>query len=117
MDNMKEMPTVTPASTTAPSRPTGARISPRMLYVGIGVVAVAGAALGWDWLVAVGLSALIISLLPCLLMCALGICAMRMCQKGTVEAPKAEAAAPPPVAPVTMSAADEPQPPAPPARV
>ena len=38
----------------------------------------AGLVLGWDSLVALGVSGLILSLLPCLAMCALGICASRM---------------------------------------
>lgn len=31
--------------------------------------------LGWGWLVAVGLSSIVLSLLPCAAMCALGLCA------------------------------------------
>ena len=35
-----------------------------------------GVALGWDWLVAVGIAPLIVSVAPCLAMCALGLCVM-----------------------------------------
>jgi len=53
-------------------------LSRRTLYIGLTLAAGAGAFLGWDWLVAVGLSTVIIALAPCLVMCALGWCAMRM---------------------------------------
>ncbi len=39
--------------------------------------AIAGLALGWDWVVAAGLAPLVVSVLPCIAMCALGMCAMR----------------------------------------
>lgn len=42
-----------------------------------GVFATAGLAWGWGWLTAVGLASVIISLLPCALMCALGLCMSR----------------------------------------
>lgn len=35
-----------------------------------------GLALGWDWLTAVGIAPLLISVAPCLIMCALGMCMM-----------------------------------------
>lgn len=37
---------------------------------------------GWNSLAALGLTTLIVSLVPCLLMCALGVCASRMGKKG-----------------------------------
>ena len=42
-----------------------------------------GLVLGWDSLVALGVSGLILSLLPCLAICALGLCASRMGKKDT----------------------------------
>jgi hypothetical protein len=39
-------------------------------------VAGSGLALGWDWLTAVGITPLIVSVAPCLLMRALGLCMM-----------------------------------------
>lgn len=42
----------------------------------------AGLLFGWDSLVALGVSGLVLSVLPCLAMCALGICASRMGKKG-----------------------------------
>lgn len=46
------------------------------LIIGGTAVVVAGLALGWNWLTAVGLAPLIITAAPCLIMCALGICMM-----------------------------------------
>ena len=37
----------------------------------------AGPVFEWDWLVAAGWAPLILSALPCLAMCAIGLCAMR----------------------------------------
>lgn len=48
------------------------------------VLVAGGAAFSWDWLVAVGIAPVILALLPCAAMCALGWCAMRSgasCQK------------------------------------
>ena len=41
------------------------------------VVTVGGLALGWNWLVAVGLAPILIAMLPCVAMCAVGLCAMK----------------------------------------
>lgn len=39
-------------------------------------VIVGGAALNWGWLVAIGLAPIILAVLPCAAMCALGMCVM-----------------------------------------
>ena len=39
---------------------------------------VAGIAFNWGWLVAAGVAPLLLSVLPCVAMCALGICMHRM---------------------------------------
>ena len=44
-----------------------------LIVLAIGAV-VAGAALGWDWLVAVGVAPVLLAALPCAVMCALGLC-------------------------------------------
>ena len=50
----------------------------RLVLVGVAVVLVAlGLYLGWGWLAALGLAPIILSLLPCVAMCALGLCMMR----------------------------------------
>ena len=62
------------------------------------VLAVAGVgsglALGWDSLVALGLSSFVLALLPCAAMCALGICASRMGNKAPGGAADTEAVPP-----------------------
>ena len=47
----------------------------------VALAVAAGLFLGWDSLVALGVSGLVLSVLPCLVMCALGICASRMGKK------------------------------------
>lgn len=42
------------------------------------VALVAGLAFGWSWLVAVGIAPLLLTALPCVAMCALGLCMNRM---------------------------------------
>jgi len=50
----------------------------RWALIGLGIGgAIAGLALGWDGVVAAGLAPLVVSVLPCIAMCALGMCAMR----------------------------------------
>ncbi|MCB1713801.1 MAG: hypothetical protein KDK05_01570 [Candidatus Competibacteraceae bacterium] len=49
----------------------------RSLIISILALAAMGAWLNWQWLVTVGLAPLLISLLPCAVMCALGICMHR----------------------------------------
>ena len=50
--------------------------SPRGLMIAGLVVIAGGLALGWSWVVALGLAPLILSVAPCAAMCALGACAM-----------------------------------------
>ena len=53
-------------------------------------VLVMGLALNWNWLVAIGVAPLLISLAPCAVMCALGLCMSRMGGKScSSEAPSA----------------------------
>ncbi|HET6159298.1 MAG TPA: hypothetical protein VFE34_13210 [Dongiaceae bacterium] len=47
--------------------------------IALAVVAlIAGAAFNWSWLVAAGIAPLLITALPCIAMCALGLCMNRM---------------------------------------
>jgi hypothetical protein len=70
---------------------------PRMLLTLAAVAIIAGLALNWSWLVAAGLAPILISTLPCLIMCAFGFC--MMCRSGEkTSAPvrdDAEVASPP----------------------
>ena len=62
----------------------GGRVSQRSTLIVLAVAAVgSGLVFGWDSLAALGLTTVIVSLLPCLAMCALGVCASRMGGKGT----------------------------------
>jgi hypothetical protein len=57
-----------------------------------GVAIVAGLGFNWSWLVAAGLAPLILSALPCVAMCALGLCAMQMGRKGAAPGPTNDSA-------------------------
>lgn len=46
-----------------------------------------GAGLNWSWLVAVGVAPLLLSALPCVAMCALGLCMHRMTGRAKGGAP------------------------------
>ncbi|MBU8541918.1 hypothetical protein [Falsiroseomonas tokyonensis] len=48
----------------------------RAVMLGVVTLVIAGLAFGWPWLVAFGLAPLVLSLLPCAAMCALGLCMM-----------------------------------------
>ncbi len=50
----------------------------RALIILAAVLIVGGIALNWGWLVAAGLAPILIALLPCAVMCALGLCMHKM---------------------------------------
>ena len=57
------------------------------------ILLVLGLAFKWSWLVAIGVAPVILSLLPCTVMCALGLCMMRM-GNGATGSPSIPADAP-----------------------
>ena len=60
----------------------------RKLLLGLAVVAlIAGVAFNWSWLVAVGVAPLLLGILPCAVMCALGLCSMK---RGRSDSPAAD---------------------------
>jgi hypothetical protein len=63
---------------------------------------VAGAALNWSWLVAVGIAPLLITVLPCAAMCALGLCVNKMAG-GSCSTETCSVGTPKPDAPVVTS--------------
>ena len=63
----------------------------RSLWLVAGLALAAGLALKWSWLVAAGIAPVIVSLVPCAAMCALGFCAHRMGAGAAAKAPPAEA--------------------------
>lgn len=48
----------------------------RLYWVVAAILVIAGMALGWSWLVAAGVLPILLSVLPCVAMCAIGLCAM-----------------------------------------
>ena len=54
----------------------------RALIVLATLAAIAGAALNWSWLVALGVAPILLTALPCLAMCALGLCMHRAFGRG-----------------------------------
>lgn len=58
-------------------------------------IVVAGLALGWNWLAAAGLASLILSVFPCLIMCALGLCMMSRGNSSGAKQGAVERAKPP----------------------
>lgn len=50
----------------------------RSIIIVAAAVIAAGLALNWSWLVAAGIAPLLLGLLPCVAMCALGMCMSRM---------------------------------------
>lgn len=81
---------------------------PRVLLTLAAIAIVAGLALNWSWLVAAGLAPILISTLPCLIMCAFGVCMMcRSGEKGSAPIrDSAETASPPTT--LAASATDKP---------
>ena len=79
---MNTLQLASPSSATSSSdRGPLARMSPwlrgrRGLILTAVALAGLGLALGWNWLAAVGVAPLLLSLLPCAAMCALGFCMM-----------------------------------------
>lgn len=62
----------------------------RVLLIVGAVVLLAGIGLNWGWLVAAGIAPILLSTLPCFVMCGLGLCMMgRSCEKQS--APSADA--------------------------
>jgi hypothetical protein len=60
-------------------------LSRRGWVVGLTVLAVAGVVFRWHWLVALGLASIVLSVVPCLMMCALGLCAYRVLGRSRCE--------------------------------
>ena len=62
-----------------------------------GAAIVAGLAFNWSWLVAAGVAPLIVGVLPCVAMCALGLCMMGITAavQPPADAATTDAAAPP----------------------
>lgn len=76
---------------------------PRVLLTLAAVAIVTGLALNWSWLVAAGLAPILISTLPCLIMCAFGVC--MLCRSGEKHSAPVRAATEVASPPTTLAAA------------
>jgi len=65
----------------------------RVLLAAIGVVFVAAAAFNWNWLVAAGIASILLSILPCLVMCGLGLCMHKMMNRSGASQPSQDTTA------------------------
>ncbi len=74
------------------------------VIVSLGLLAAVGLVLGWSWLVAVGIAPLLVAVLPCAAMCALGVCASRLGGRSCSSEADAKAASHEPSASLQASA-------------
>jgi hypothetical protein len=89
----------------------------RGILVGVAALGIGGAAIGWPWLLAVGIAPILLSTLPCLAMCALGLCAMgKSCSKSNASQDAKTDTAVSTSAPTLLAAESEPMPPPQPVR-
>ena len=76
-------------------------ISPRRALIAMGIAAAGGGlALNWNWLTAIGVAPILLSLAPCAAMCALGLCMPKTmgggsCASGSEARPSARSQAGP----------------------
>ncbi len=79
MANSRRLGVKTATQTWEQTITLGGRLSRRTLLIAAAVAGMAaGLSLGWSSLVAAGLAPIILALLPCAAMCALGLCAKRL---------------------------------------
>ncbi|HZF36892.1 MAG TPA: hypothetical protein VE914_24080 [Candidatus Angelobacter sp.] len=60
-----------------------------LVILGAAVIAV-GLALNWSWLIAIGVAPLLLTVLPCVAMCALGVCMMPKGEKSSGNQPASD---------------------------
>ncbi len=92
---MEYLSTLEPTRRPSAVEAFASRFDRRTRVIAAALVGV-GAALyfGWGWLAAAGLTTLIISFLPCAVMCGLGLCMSRMGKGGAGGCSDKSAAAP-----------------------
>lgn len=79
METSQELRIKKPLRSCNPILTLGGRVSQGTTLTALAVAGVgAGLVFGWDSLVALGLSSFILALLPCAVMCAVGLCASRI---------------------------------------
>jgi hypothetical protein len=55
------------------------------IILGVSALGIGGAALGWPWLVALGIAPILLAIAPCAVMCALGLCMMGRGMNSTAQ--------------------------------
>lgn len=75
-----------PSGTTKLASPLGRYFSGRggLLVLG-GIVVTLGVGLNWSWLAAAGITPILVGLLPCAAMCAIGLCLPRLMRANAAE--------------------------------
>ena len=68
----------------------------RGLLIVSGLLAVGGAVFNWSWLVAAGIAPIILAVLPCVAMCALGLCMMNKAGGASCSSVNSDSTAPGP---------------------
>jgi len=99
METKTKLPVIRPAYSSMLRRDLGHRR--RFLIAAVLTIAVAGA-LNWSWLIAIGVAPLILSLLPCVVMCGLGLCMNGIggsCKRETSAEPPSEQLSAKPLSP------------------
>ena len=111
MEKSQELQVNEPPQSCNPILTLGGRVSQGTTLTVLAVAGVgAGLVLGWDSLVALGLSSFILALLPCAVMCALGLCASRMGKTDRAAAGTPPATPGPDALTVKADATSEPNP-------
>lgn len=96
-----------PSGTAEPAGRLGRYLSGRRGLLVLGGIAVTlGLGLNWSWLAAAGITPILVGLLPCAAMCALGLCLPRLMRPTADEAASRDM----PLNEVPASSSDQPQP-------
>ena len=107
MENSQRFDAKTATRTLEQTITLGGRLSLRTLLIATAAAGMAaGLFLGWNSLVAAGLAPIILALLPCAAMCALGLCANRLGQKNACSSAEEPAVPKEPNDSVATQAAD-----------
>ena len=107
MGNSQRIEAKTATRTLEQTITLSGRLSRRTLVIATAAAGMAaGLFLGWNSLAAAGLAPLIVALLPCAAVCALGLCAIRLGQKDVGSSAGDPAAPKAPNDSVAMQAAD-----------
>lgn len=101
----------TASNTRNPASPIRSYLGNRRVLLIVAIAALSGGvALNWSWLVAAGIAPILLLMLPCLLMCGLGLCMNKMvggsCASQPAQPGKAELTAQSSVSPQIAATTD-----------